>query len=131
MSTSSIHSQLLADCHVLGTWPEADLLLHKNASLHWFIVVPKTELNDFLDLSASEQQSILARATQVSSVLKKEFGYPKVNFAALGNVVPQMHLHVIGRRADDPCWPAPVWGNLSVNKVYSDDEIQQIRQLFF
>jgi diadenosine tetraphosphate (Ap4A) HIT family hydrolase len=53
-------------------------------------------------------------------------GWPKVNFAAIGNLVPQLHLHVVGRRPDDPCWPAPVWGNLTASREYSATDLARM-----
>ena len=55
--------------------------------------------------------------------IKSEFAMSKINFAVIGNLVPQLHLHVIGRRVDDPCWPAPIWGNLSESNDYSQKRI--------
>jgi len=55
--------------------------------------------------------------------------YPKINFAGIGNVVPQLHLHIIGRRADDPCWPAPIWGQLIESREYSAARLWEISNL--
>jgi diadenosine tetraphosphate (Ap4A) HIT family hydrolase len=107
--------------------PSAELLLHRNASLHWFILVPHTATIDLLDLPADEREALLGEASKVSSYLKQTLGYPRVNVGALGLVVPQLHLHVIGRREDDPCWPAPVWGNLEMSAEYSSAQVNQIR----
>lgn len=107
-----VHAQLLADCHRLGAMASGELLLSRNASLHWFILVPATEVKDLLDLPPPQLHRVLADCQKLSHWLKQEQGYNKVNFAGLGNVVPQMHLHIIGRSAADRCWPQPVWGNL-------------------
>lgn len=109
---ATIHPRLLADCHRLGTLDSGSLLLSRNALLHWFILVPETECTDLLDLHAATLHQVLADCRALSRLLKEELGYPKVNFAGLGNVVPQMHLHIVGRREGDACWPQPVWGNL-------------------
>ena len=66
-------------------------------------------------------------AAAVSTYLKGTLGYSKVNFAGLGNQVPQMHLHIIGRRPGDACWPNPVWGNLKHTAVYTDEKLEDIR----
>lgn len=105
-----------------------ELLLSRNASLHWFILVPDTELPDLLDLPPAQLQQVLADCQQLSQWLKQTQGYPKVNFAGLGNVVPQMHLHLMGRRDDDPCWPQPVWGNLPPGPVWQTDELDLIKR---
>ena len=63
----------------------------------------------------------------VSSYIKRELGFEKVNFAGLGNVVPEMHLHIIGRHAQDPCWPQPVWGNLSDSEPYQHEQLAEMQ----
>lgn len=125
MSVLNIHPQLLQDCHHLGRLAVTDLLLHRNASLPWFILVPDTELADFLDLPAEHGRAVLADCSAVSGFIKNLLGFEKVNFAGLGNVVPQMHLHVIGRATVDPCWPQPVWGNLEDTEVYSPEQLDE------
>ncbi len=120
MDDQPIHPQLLADCHYLGELPRSALLLHRNAALPWFILVPHTDAEDILDLPEALLHEVLAECALVSTFIKNELGYTKVNFAGLGNVVPQLHLHVIGRSDNDPCWPRPVWGNLPGGGAYSD-----------
>ena len=124
MERESIPQQLLTDCHQLGHYPASSLLLNRNAALPWFILVPETPLADFLDLPDPQQQRVLAECTSVSAFIKRELGYDKVNFAGLGNVVSAMHLHIIGRRVGDACWPQPVWGNLPDGGVYSTGQLQ-------
>lgn len=120
-----IHEQLLADCHVLGSLPTSALLLNRNAALPWFILVPQTPLADFLDLPDELRQSVLAECALVSAFIKQVLGFEKVNFAGLGNVVPAMHLHIIGRRPGDACWPQPVWGNLPGGALYTMDQLRE------
>jgi diadenosine tetraphosphate (Ap4A) HIT family hydrolase len=118
MEVNEIHPQLWADCHYLGSLPASQLLLNRNAALPWFILVPDTLMSDILDLPAHHREAVLAECAAVSGYIKQVLGFTKVNFAGLGNVVPQMHLHVIGRNPSDPCWPLPVWGNLGGDAVY-------------
>lgn len=117
--------QLLADCHHLGRLAACDVLLNRNAALPWFILVPQTLLLDVLDLPDKHRDAVIAECAGVSAFIKQVLGYEKVNFAGLGNVVPQMHLHIIGRNAQDPCWPRPVWGNLSDGETYTTAQIQE------
>jgi len=124
----SLHPQLIEDCHRLGQMSFCHLLLHRNAVVPWFILVPETDVTDLLDLPAVFRSKALDDATRVSRFIKKELGWPKVNFAAIGNVVPQLHLHVIGRREGDPCWPAPVWGHLKETADYATEQIEEIRR---
>jgi diadenosine tetraphosphate (Ap4A) HIT family hydrolase len=126
MSSYEIHSRLGADCHRLGRFELCHVLLHRNAALPWFILVPETEAQDLLDLAPATRNLAVAEAAAVSGFVKHELGWPKINFAAIGNVVPQLHLHVVGRRPDDPCWPAPVWGRLEAGRTYSRSEVQAL-----
>ena len=128
MSMLTIHPQLLEDCHYLGHLSSADVLLHRNASLPWFILVPDTEFDDFLDLPSEHGQAVLADCAAISGFIKNLLGFDKVNFAGLGNVVPQMHLHIIGRASVDPCWPQPVWGNLADSAAYTRERLEEWQQ---
>jgi diadenosine tetraphosphate (Ap4A) HIT family hydrolase len=123
-----LHERLLADCHAIGRMDHCHLLLHKNAVLPWFILVPETEVADLLDLSDDQLHAVTAEAAAMSRFIKHQLGWPKVNFAAIGNLVPQLHLHVIGRRPGDPCWPAPVWGHLEPSDAYSSDDIDRVKE---
>ena len=120
---------MLADCHRLGRFDFCHLLLHKNALLPWFILVPHTAVTGLLDLPEERRNATLREAALIADLIKRFFGYPKINFAAIGNIVPQLHLHVVGRKPDDPCWPAPVWGHLNESRQYSASEIEEIRAL--
>jgi diadenosine tetraphosphate (Ap4A) HIT family hydrolase len=113
-----IHPQLLADCYRLGRLKLCHVLLHQNAILPWFILVP-----DELRHAAMDEAATVAR------FIKTRLGYEKINFAAIGNVVSQLHLHVVGRRKDDPCWPSPVWGHLSEAREYSTVELERIAEM--
>ena len=129
MAAFEIHPQLLADCHRLGRFPLCHVLLHKNGMVPWFILVPQTDVTDLLDLPEPLRSTAMAEAAAVSEFVKKTLGWPKVNFAAIGNVVPQLHLHVVGRKPGDACWPAPVWGRLTAARAYSAAELNNTIQL--
>jgi diadenosine tetraphosphate (Ap4A) HIT family hydrolase len=124
MSRFEIHPQLLHDCHRLGQLRLCHVLLHKNAAVPWLILVPETApTGDLLDLPDQVRNMAMDEAAIAARFLKTEFAVSKINFAAIGNVVSQLHLHVVGRRATDPCWPAPVWGNLVDADGYSSARI--------
>jgi diadenosine tetraphosphate (Ap4A) HIT family hydrolase len=120
-----IHSQLLADCHRLGRFESCTVLLNRNATLPWFILVPETELEDILDLPAGQLNQVTEECQRISRFLKQSLGFSKVNFAGLGNVVPQMHLHIIARSSEDACWPQPVWGNLPDTAEYAPETLAE------
>lgn len=124
-----IHPQLLADCHRLGKLRLCHVLLHRNAILPWFILVPETEICDLLDLPDDLRRAAVDEASAVARFIKTRLGYEKINFAAIGNVVPQLHLHVVGRSSNDSCWPAPVWGHLKEVREYSNTELERMTAL--
>jgi diadenosine tetraphosphate (Ap4A) HIT family hydrolase len=122
-----IHDQLLKDCHVLGRFERCSVLLNRNASIPWFILVPDTDRQDLLDLEPEELAGVTEECQRVSRFLKRDLGYDKVNFAGLGNVVPQMHLHVIARSPEDACWPRPVWGEPGDPVPYASELVSEWR----
>jgi diadenosine tetraphosphate (Ap4A) HIT family hydrolase len=122
-----LHPQLRADCELLGQFEVCRLLLHRNATLPWFILVPRTLETDFFDLGEDFRRNVLEECARVAAFIRERMAHPKINFASIGNQVPQLHLHVIGRRPGDACWPAPVWGHLEARAHYREAEIDQIR----
>lgn len=126
MPDFSLHPQLLADCHPLGRLSATHLLLHRNAAVPWFILVPETDQANLLDLPADARAAVLDDCARVSDHLTSVLGYPKVNVAWIGNLVPQLHIHVIGRRPGDACWPKPVWGHLDTVLDYTKETRAQL-----
>lgn len=126
LNAADLHERLAADSHCLGAMPTALLLLHREAALHWFILVPGTQAQDVTDLPGADRAALLDDAAALAACLKEAYGYPKVNVAALGNVVPQLHLHVVGRMPGDCCWPDPVWGRPLPGKTW---EVQALAKL--
>lgn len=122
----AVHPRLLADCHRLGRLSASHLLLHRNAALPWLILVPETGLRNLLDLPSPQRDAVLADCKRVSDYLLGPGGAEHVNVAWIGNLVPQLHVHVIGRRRDDPCWPEPVWGRLGSARDYDPGETARI-----
>ncbi len=122
------HPQLVEDCHVMGRLTECHVLLHSNASIPWFILVPETNVADLLDLPTEQRDRIMEECALIGRFIRQRSQSPKLNFGALGNLVPQLHLHVIGRHPEDPCWPNPVWGNLQESGTYSENLLKEIQQ---
>lgn len=114
MDGFTVHPRLLADCHRLGRFALSHVLLHKSAGLPWFILVPEVgaEVTDLHELDAAQRHALDEELDEVARFLKQALGAHKINVAAIGNIVSQLHVHVVGRRRDDPCWPGVVWGNL-------------------
>lgn len=124
-----IHAQLIKDCHLIKEIENSFLLLHKNASVHWFILVPKTETKNFLQLEPLFLSHVLAEAKFINTLLLEKLNYSKTNFASIGNIVNQMHLHIIGRNENDACWPLPVWGHLKTTSSYTESQLDDIKNL--
>ena len=110
---ADLHPQLASDCRVIGRFPLCRLLLMLDANYPWFILVPDREgITEIHQLDADDQQQLLHESSSLAVVLEQAFQADKLNIAALGNVVPQLHVHHIVRYRDDPAWPAPVWARL-------------------
>jgi len=119
--TFTLDSRLAADSIVLGDMLLSRVLLMNDARFPWLILVPRRpNLREFLDLAATERAILMEEIAKVSSALKDVTQAEKLNVAALGNMVPQLHVHVIARFAGDPAWPNPVWGR-GPAKPYEDD----------
>ena len=88
----------------------SDLRLMNDARYPWLILVPRTAAVEIVDLDPAERTRLLDEISQVSAALRQVTRCDKLNIAALGNVVPQLHVHIIARHVGDPIWPEPVWG---------------------
>ncbi len=117
-----LHPQLQQDCHLLGQLELSTVLLLNDCRYPWIILVPqRPELRELIDLSVEARIQLLEESSLIQRVLLDLFKPDKLNVGALGNLVPQLHLHHIARFRDDPAWPAPVWGH-SAAEPYSDEE---------
>ena len=122
----ALDAQLQRDCFVLGRLEFCQLLLMNNAGVPWFILVPETALAEPFDLDASRQALLQAEINAVASFVRESFGTDKLNIATIGNIVSQLHVHVVGRRKNDYCWPGVVWGTVPPER-YTDEQLAQIR----
>ncbi len=127
---TEIHPRLAADCVVLGRFALSHLLLMNDRNFPWFILVPdRDDLSEIYQLEPDDRTRLLAESCALSEMLMRHFKGDKLNVAALGNQVPQLHLHHIVRYRTDPAWPGPVWGKLAP-VGYADDDLAEIRNLF-
>lgn len=110
MKSFQLDPQLQQDCILLGELECSLLLLMNNSLVPWFIVVPQTDKTELHELTSEMQTAVSKEINAVSKFIKDEFCVDKLNVAAIGNMVKQLHIHVIGRRDDDYCWPDVVWG---------------------
>ena len=110
-STWTLHPQLAQDTAPVGDLALACVLLANDANYPWLILVPRRPgLVELIDMEENEQVQLLGEIADAARVLKTITACDKLNIAALGNQVAQLHVHVIARRRDDVAWPNPVWG---------------------
>jgi diadenosine tetraphosphate (Ap4A) HIT family hydrolase len=106
-----LHPRLLADAIFAADWPLCRVLLMGEARYMWLILVPRRDgLTEITDLSAADRVLLIEDVARAGRIVQQA-GAAKLNIGALGNLVPQLHLHVVGRHPGDPAWPGPVWGH--------------------
>jgi diadenosine tetraphosphate (Ap4A) HIT family hydrolase len=107
----SLHPQLEQDTVAVGDLPLSRLLVNNDANYPWLLLVPRRpDAREIIDLGEKDQLQLMIEIAHTSRALKDITACHKLNVAAIGNVVPQLHVHIIARRRDDPAWPKPVWG---------------------
>jgi len=125
-----LHTQLAKDCALLGDLPLCRVLLMNDALYPWLILVPqRAEIAEIFQLSGIDQQQLLTESSAVAGALAGHFRADKMNMAALGNVVPQLHLHIIVRYRGDAAWPRPVWGVLPAQPYSAELLSQRLQEL--
>tara|TARA_B110000967_G_scaffold175693_1_gene188619 strand:+ start:439 stop:873 length:435 start_codon:yes stop_codon:yes gene_type:complete len=118
-----LDTRLEAACEFVANLGVCRLLLMNNASVPWFILVPTVVgATELTNLPMVQQQRVLHEINLVTAMVTSLYTPHKLNIGALGNVVNQLHIHVIGRFTDDSAWPSPVWGQLPSNS-YGDDQL--------
>ncbi|AVV33918.1 MULTISPECIES: HIT domain-containing protein [Cobetia] len=111
MTPFSLHPQLDADTHFVADLPLCTVRLMNDARYPWLVLIPRRDaIREIYELDSSAQQQLWQETTQLGELLMTVSGGEKLNIGALGNMVPQLHMHVIARRSDDAAWPGPVWG---------------------
>ncbi|MBE0376261.1 HIT domain-containing protein [Pseudoalteromonas prydzensis] len=122
--------ELARDCIEVADWPLCKVLLMNDSQYPWFILVPrKPNLNESIDLDDVDQLMLMKESAKLSQLLKEVFNPDKLNVAALGNMVPQLHIHHIARFKNDAAWPAPVWGKFP-SVPYTNEQVEQLKTHF-
>lgn len=125
--TFILHAQLANDCFELADLPLCKLLLCNDSAYPWFILVPKVnDITDIYQLDWQQQQQLLNESSLLSELVMQAFSGDKMNVAALGNVVEQLHVHHVVRYKNDVCWPKPIWGQQPLTP-YSEVELMAIK----
>jgi diadenosine tetraphosphate (Ap4A) HIT family hydrolase len=119
MADWTLHPKLLADTANLGDLPLSRVLLMNDANYPWLVLVPrKANITEVIDLDEGEQAQLMREVTRAARALREVTACHKLNIAALGNVVPQLHMHIIARFRHDAAWPNPLWG-VAPTRVYA------------
>jgi len=125
MSEWVLDEKLAADSVFVVDWPLSQLRLVNDSRFPWLVLVPRvSNIEEIFQLSDEDQQQLLQESSQLATVLSASFRADKLNVAALGNVVRQLHVHHIVRYVDDCCYPSPVWG-IGEALPYQEIELRQ------
>ena len=107
-----LDARLIQDTTPVTSFALSRVLLMNDARYPWLILVPARDgLSELHDLNASDQALLNDESIRVSRAMTELFTPEKINVGALGNIVRQLHIHIVARRTDDPAWPGPVWGH--------------------
>ncbi len=120
----TLHPTLKKDCIELGRFELCRVLLMNDNQFPWLILVPEREnISEIHQLSTDDQQQLMHESCYISEQLATLYQADKMNIAALGNIVPQLHIHHVVRYKTDKAWPAPIWGKFDA-LAYADQELE-------
>ncbi|WP_395947155.1 HIT family protein [Caedibacter taeniospiralis] len=125
MNNFKLDRRLAESSSLIKDLGDIELRLSNNALVPWFLLIPKVQLTEWFELEEVMQIRLNKLVNALSAFLKTELKVDKINVATIGNVVSQMHIHVVGRKQDDFCWPDVVWGKQQF-KPYTDDQRNEI-----
>jgi len=121
--TFLLHEKLAADTVPIGVLPLCQVLLMNDANYPWCVLVPqRAGIREIHELAADDRRQLVEEIAAVAAAMASALAAQKMNVAALGNVVPQLHVHVIARYENDLAWPAPIWGRVPA-RLYESNEI--------
>lgn len=110
--TFMLHPRLEADTHFAADWPLCRVLVMNDARYPWLVLVPRRGgVTEVTALASPDQVQLMDEIARAGRLVQAQPGVAKLNIGALGNLVPQLHVHVVGRHEGDPAWPGPVWGH--------------------
>ena len=126
----ALHPQLAADSHPLASLGLSDLQLMDDSNYPWLVLVPRVAgARELVDLDATQRAVLVEEIARCERLLLDAFKPDKLNVAALGNLVPQLHVHVIARFEGDPAWPAPVWGRVAARQYSPERLVERVNLL--
>ena len=124
----TLHPTLARDTVEVARLPLCRVLLMKDRRFPWLILVPEREsVREIHELPPADRQALIEEIARASEVLTRLFQPDKLNVGALGNIVPQLHVHLVARTATDPAWPGPVWGS-GPAEAYAEGELEEVRE---
>lgn len=130
MNDWQLDARLADDSHPVAQLPLCELRLMDDSHHPWLVLVPRVAgATELIDLSESQQHAVLREVTQACRVLRERFAPDKLNVAALGNLVPQLHVHVIARYTGDIAWPRPVWGQAAMKPYTPEALVERVAAL--
>lgn len=122
-----LHPRLAADTHRLGRLDLSVVLLHRDAGVPWYLLVPSVGAAEIIDLPPADRDRLQTEIQYLGEFVREEHTPDRLNIATIGNQVPQLHVHVIARHKHDPCWPGVVWGRLATEQRYDDVDVDARR----
>jgi diadenosine tetraphosphate (Ap4A) HIT family hydrolase len=126
----SLHPRLSADTVLVADWALSRVLAMNDARYPWLILVPRRDVvTEIFDLDRSDRLSLIEEVARASEGLRKLTRAAKINVGALGNLVPQLHVHVVARNPGDAAWPGPVWGHGTARPYGSRARDEFVNQL--
>lgn len=126
-----LNSRLAAGGFDFGTLGECRVLLKDNAVFPWFILVPEVDesITELHQLDATAYASVMFSVRQISEFVEGHFQAEKINVAAIGNIVRQLHIHIVARSETDPAWPGVVWSS-DAKKPYEKEAALEIHTAY-
>lgn len=123
MEHFQLHPRLAADTHRLGRLDLSLVLLHRDAGVPWYLLVPTVSAAEIIDLAPAERERLDTEIQRLGEFVREEHHPDRINIATIGNQVPQLHVHMIARHEHDPCWPGVVWGRLATEQRYDEADV--------
>jgi diadenosine tetraphosphate (Ap4A) HIT family hydrolase len=122
-----VDERITSTCFELGDWSLSRLFLKNNANYPWLILVPRQiDIQELHQLPTSAQHELIEEVGRLSSLVNRYFLPDKLNVGALGNIVSQLHIHVIARFKDDALWPHGVWQAAQIERPYTHEELDAL-----
>ncbi len=123
----TIDPRLMHNAVSVADWPLCTVLFKNEQHYAWFVLIPRrSALTELVELDETDQILLLGEINQISRIIQQTFAPDKLNIATLGNQVPQLHVHVVGRFRVDPLWPESIWQAAYHHTPYAKEELEQL-----